>query len=287
MFAPRPIEHFLIDSRWLRQSKNLRIDASFYNPRVARAIEALNNSGLTIKRLGEVTKRVFFPNRFKRIYVDREHGIPFLGGRQMMHFHPADLKYLSTSAHKNIPELVIKHGWILVSRSGTVGRVAMVPKDWDGWVASEHILRVIPNETACPPGYLYAFLDSQLGYVQLTSQIYGAVVDELTEDHVRNVLVPIPNTVSQERAVSEINDSALLAIKKRAEASILGSQAVDHVYGLVPMEPEIQGETVEQLEVLAVNAPGPKPEMLKIGGDWREAMKKSLQVEKPISGWPK
>ena len=33
--------------------------------------------------------------------------------------------------------------------------------------------------------------------------------------------------------------------------------------------------------------PGPKPEVVKIEGDWREAIKKSLQVKKPANGWPK
>lgn len=33
--------------------------------------------------------------------------------------------------------------------------------------------------------------------------------------------------------------------------------------------------------------PGPKPEVLKIGGDWRDAIKKSLEVKKPANGWPK
>jgi hypothetical protein len=33
--------------------------------------------------------------------------------------------------------------------------------------------------------------------------------------------------------------------------------------------------------------PGPKPEIVKIEGDWRTAIKKSLQVKKPTNGWPK
>jgi hypothetical protein len=32
---------------------------------------------------------------------------------------------------------------------------------------------------------------------------------------------------------------------------------------------------------------GPKPDTLKIHGDWHEAMKKSLQKKKPPEGWPK
>jgi hypothetical protein len=34
-------------------------------------------------------------------------------------------------------------------------------------------------------------------------------------------------------------------------------------------------------------APGPKPEMLKLKGNWRDALKQSLQKKKPKEGWPK
>jgi hypothetical protein len=33
--------------------------------------------------------------------------------------------------------------------------------------------------------------------------------------------------------------------------------------------------------------PGPKPDLLKIDGDWEEAVKKSLEKKKPAVGWPK
>lgn len=33
--------------------------------------------------------------------------------------------------------------------------------------------------------------------------------------------------------------------------------------------------------------PGPKPEVLKIDGNWKDAVKKSLEKKKPLEGWPK
>lgn len=32
---------------------------------------------------------------------------------------------------------------------------------------------------------------------------------------------------------------------------------------------------------------GPKPDILKIEGDWRNAMKKALEKKRPEKGWPK
>ncbi|HXM51203.1 MAG TPA: hypothetical protein VN956_25380 [Pyrinomonadaceae bacterium] len=33
--------------------------------------------------------------------------------------------------------------------------------------------------------------------------------------------------------------------------------------------------------------PGPKADILKLEGDWKDAVKKSLEKKKPAEGWPK
>jgi hypothetical protein len=33
--------------------------------------------------------------------------------------------------------------------------------------------------------------------------------------------------------------------------------------------------------------PGPQPEVLKIEGDWKDAMKKLISKKRPEDGWPK
>lgn len=37
----------------------------------------------------------------------------------------------------------------------------------------------------------------------------------------------------------------------------------------------------------ATPKPGPKPEVLKLEGNWQDAVKKSLAKKKPPGGWPK
>jgi hypothetical protein len=33
--------------------------------------------------------------------------------------------------------------------------------------------------------------------------------------------------------------------------------------------------------------PGPEPEVLKIEGDWKDAMRKMVSKKLPVGGWPK
>jgi len=35
------------------------------------------------------------------------------------------------------------------------------------------------------------------------------------------------------------------------------------------------------------SSPGPKPDTLKLSGDWTDAVRLSLQKKKPKEGWPK
>ena len=104
------VDAFSVALPWLKQADDLRLDASFYNPRVAEALAILKRSGLLLQPLSAVTKRVFIPPRFKRIYVEKEHGVPFLQGSHVVHFQPAGIKYLSRVAHKRLDRWIIESG---------------------------------------------------------------------------------------------------------------------------------------------------------------------------------
>lgn len=231
----RRVESFRVASRLVDGTADLRLDASYYNPRALAAVQALDESGMEIRTLGDVTERVFIPPRFKRVYVDADHGVPFIQGSHVLQFRLTDLKYLSRKAHKGLERWIIESGWILVTCSGTVGRVAITPSHWDGWAASQHIMRIVPKEDSkCPAGYLATFLASPIGQAQLTAQIYGAVVDELTEEQARSVRVPIPTTRAQRLKVKKINDMAMEALRMRDEAFTSGEAAAITLNGLLP-----------------------------------------------------
>lgn len=176
-----------------------RFDASFHDESVAELQNQLEKGKYPIERIGNNIGNVFIPPRFKRIYVEKEYGVPFLSGTNIAEVKLYTLKYLSRKATKNLEKWIIHSNWVLITCSGTIGRVALTPKEWDGWAASQHVLRIIPNRERIHHGYLVAFLMSAYGYDQVTSKIYGGVVDELNEDDVRDVIVPVPPMDVQER----------------------------------------------------------------------------------------
>lgn len=138
---------------------NFRLDASYHNPAVRKIVDQLEDANFSIEKVGEVTDRVYIPPRFKRVYVEKEYGIPFLQGSHVPLLKPFDLQYLSKKAIKDIERWIIHDNWVLVTCSGTIGRTMITPSHWDGWSATQHILRSICSENSdVHSGYLATFL---------------------------------------------------------------------------------------------------------------------------------
>lgn len=110
----------------------------------------------------------------------------------------------------------------LITCSGTIGKVALVGKHWENWTANQHIIRVVPanNDIA---GYLNIFLASDYGYQLITRFTYGSVVDEIDDNHVRQIKIPLLKNVDIQ---NKINSLALEANKKRYEAYQLEQEAL-------------------------------------------------------------
>ncbi len=206
-----------------------RFDASFHVPIARTAVSLLRNGNYEPVRLGQITKDIIVAPRFKRIYVPKEYGIPFLQGSHLPQMRPYDLKYLSRTKQKNLERWVIRKGWVLVTCSGTIGRVGLVSSYMDKWAASQHLLRIIPDHEQGHPGYIAAFLMTPYGQHQLTAKIYGGVVDELTEEDTRTVW--IPNAPPDIQA--EIGERVVQAFEKKDEACIIEENAIRRVEKLL------------------------------------------------------
>lgn len=205
---------------------NGRADASYHIPMVDAIINHLQKYAEEVTTISDVriSKEVILPGRFKRVYVDEGQGYVLVGGKQIHELDPSNKKYLSRVKHgKRInDELLLTEGITLITRSGTIGKVALVPKHWENWVASEHIIRVIPASEEIA-GYLNVFLASDYGYQLITRFTYGSVVDEIDDNHVRQVAIPL---LKDHAVQKKINDLALEANKKRYEAYCLEQKAL-------------------------------------------------------------
>ena len=205
---------------WLTDG-DVRIDASFHlsEGRVTRKL--LENSPLGYDKLKDITLDIFYGGRNKRTYVENDTvGIPFMGSSDMLKPDFNSLKFISKKLTKNLNGYLLKEGWVLISRSGTVGNTAYVNKDFENKAASEHIIRVVPKGNY-KSGYLYSFLSSKFGYSLMTQGMFGAVIQHIEPDYLSSLPIPIMPKAIQQQSHNLIIEAATL----RVEANKLFKEA--------------------------------------------------------------
>lgn len=195
-----------------------RLDAPYHNPIVEAIMGRLREGAGEVTCIGDarISRRIILPGRFARVYVEEGQGVPFFGGKQIHQLDPTDRKFLSLKIHgpRIREQLALEQHMILITCSGTIGKVAFAPMHWKGIAASQHIVRVVPAATDIA-GYLYVFLATDHGRELITRFSYGSAVPEIDAHHVSHIPIPLLEDASVQ---AEINRLALEANKKRTDA---------------------------------------------------------------------
>ena len=199
-------------SSWFNE-RGVRFDASFHLSSARKATQLFKNSSGPIQDLTSLTKHIYSGHRFKRYYVSNsENGIPFMGGSDMLKSDFVSLKLISKKLTKSINDLRLGKGWTLVTRSGTIGRTAYVREDFLDKVATEDVIRIIPDDKKIFPGFLYAFLSCKYGYALLTQSTYGGVIQHIEPHHIINLPVPHFSTKTQSLIHKLIEEASTLRV---------------------------------------------------------------------------
>ena len=193
-----------------------RFDAFYHEPVAEHAIATLRASRTEITELGDsrISSEIRPITKFrKRVYVPTK-GIPLLGGKQLFQVDPVDVKGLARGAHtKDLPEIALERDMVLVTCSGTIGRVQIIPAYMESWTANQHSIRCIAASDM-HPGYLYAWLACEYGRTLITRHSYGSVIREID----RNMLASVPVPLADEPTRKEVGDLVLKANHLRNEA---------------------------------------------------------------------
>ena len=200
------------------------MDAGFHLSDGVRARAKLTRSPYETISVGEATSDIFYGGRDKRVYViDPAHGHPFLSASGMLKSDLSAMKLVSKKLTPNFESTLVHKGWVLISRSGTVGRCVFSTGTHEGLAASEDVIRVVPNGKMAV-GFLYAFLASKFGYALLTQGTFGSVISHIEPDYIRSLQIPVFPETFQKRIHKLITESARL----REEADAARKEAVGY-----------------------------------------------------------
>jgi hypothetical protein len=144
--------------------------------------------------LRDIVERIFYPGRFKRLYVDRApDAVPFFGGSNITELITETDKWLGPD-DPHLDQLRVRTGWVLITRSGSTGIVSSVPPAWDGVAMSEHVIRIVPDSKKLPGEYIQAFLLTAYAQDMLAKGVFGSVIDEITPEFIGGLQMPVPKS---------------------------------------------------------------------------------------------
>lgn len=219
----------------------LNINPQFYSPHLNESIAKIRQfddvGGWSVTTLGQIEKDV---SVFKGPRLKTENVIvngPESGKDVVGYFTPSamlqDKRYsakyidLSRASGKQLKDygvVTVHEGDLLLTRSGSIGRLAYVSSVMDGQIVSDDMIRVrIPSEPL--RAYVAAFLLSENAAAQMLINEYGSVQQHLEPSHVRDLIIPIPDDwadaaemVAAGRAFiasKEASDQAMNALQQR------------------------------------------------------------------------
>ncbi len=214
--APRPRaapDAWAVSIEKVFESTGFRLDAYHFDPHLEGTQKDIRSAALPWTPLGEVAE-IALPGRFERVWAeDDQHGVPYLDATDLLSLFsvglPARCRYLSHKTDVDMAQLIVREDWLLLTCSGTIGRVFHVPKRLDGWAATHDLIRIIPNEGMA--GYLFAWCMTEAAQRQILAHTHGGQIDHVTDDQVRQMMVPVlPGAEAK-----KLNRAVLKALKAR------------------------------------------------------------------------
>jgi hypothetical protein len=163
--------------------------------------------------------------RFKRIDAAPEHAIRLVGQRELFNLKPEGRLIAVTSVGE---EVRMAEGTIAVAAQGTFGETELYCRSqfiWGNWTEyaySQHMLRVVADESKMLRGCLFAFFRSETAFRMLRAISTGAKLQDNHYYFLPRLPIPIPQTKDQE----EIHSMVVSAFEKRQQAVVNEDRAV-------------------------------------------------------------
>ena len=167
------------------KAHGLRLEASVFDLDALNARQFVLKNSVPFKTLAAA----YVCGRFKRVWV-KKSDLPIYQPSAITELRPKPDGYISKETATDIDALRVHAGQVLLTCSGTIGKVSFVSKTLNNKIFSHDLLRInVRNDYDA--GYIYAWLKSSVGQQILLTNSYGAVIEHIEPEHLENIPVPI------------------------------------------------------------------------------------------------
>lgn len=217
-----------IPSTWLIEEEH-RLDCGPFVKGGIEARKTIENLQCPKDHLVDLTKGgidgIYHVGQDKIVWAgDEVHGMAFLRSTDIIKADLSNQPFISRKQVAGNHLFQSPVGATLITRSGTIGRMAYVRKDmWDTAI-SQDVLKVVPDEKKVKPGYLFAFLNSKYGVPIITSGTFGSIIVHIEADNIAEL--PVPRLASIEYETHELVQRSA---DGRARANFLIKDSIEEI----------------------------------------------------------
>lgn len=200
-----------------------------------------------VKRLGDMALLVQYGS--SALASSEPAGTPILRMNNLQDdgWDVSDLKYVEFS-EKELARYRLRPGDLLINRTnGTkelVGK-SQVFRDTGDWVFASYLIRMRFDETQVLPGFVSAFLNSDVGRTQVSASSRQILQTNISATELRNIRLPVPTIDVQRELVDALHDALVERDGKlnRATAAVasIGSEFMRMLD--IPQPPTLQPQS--------------------------------------------
>lgn len=197
-----------------------RLDAEYYLPMYIESLNVLKSiKDVPLLPLGSPKISIDFKKSVifgERTYFYRNKGVPFVRVSDIKNLTVDD--YNLTFVPKELPGVsgieIAEPGNILITESGTLGNVGIVPNSYPRWLLSGDVICIVVNPRI-KAEYIAVFLETRYGKHQLLRGKTQQVQPHLYAEKVKKTIVPLVSDNLQ----SFCSDRITQSLEKRKEAA--------------------------------------------------------------------
>lgn len=178
--------HFNVDPCDL----NEQLTVECYKPRVMLKNIKRKFKFRKIKEVCDIASGIYVPE-----YVSPSEGVKYIRVDSIREFiydlNEEDTAYVPRDFEGSSSRVIAKEGDILLARTGTLGKAALVYGPIIGSILSQHITRLsIKKDVDLDSGFLTAYLNSDIGKMQISANSFGSTRPELTHEGLARIEFP-------------------------------------------------------------------------------------------------
>lgn len=217
---------------------HLNINPQHYSPKLNAALDAVleydNKDGWATTTVGQLEAgiRIYIGPRWNSASIKVDNPVqttglvPYLTANAALELRRFTIKWLDPSKanagqKKCIEMLKIEEGDILISRSGTIGKVTYATHDLaNNYIVSDDLVRIRVKDPDLR-AYLLAYFASNTALSLMLLDEYGSVQQHLQPRHIQEMLIPIPDDWSKAQNMIDAGNQFMQAMESMSRADLL------------------------------------------------------------------